>query len=57
MALISEVGRDLKSFFFILKCPTPPWDQNALCVEVSLLSQIKEARISQKISFIPLDPT
>ena len=32
-------------------------DQTVFCVEVSLLFQVTENRGSQKMSFIPLDPT
>ena len=42
---------------FLLKCLAPPWDQNGLCVEVNLLSQVTKARGSPKMSFIPRDHT
>ena len=56
MAQISEGGRDLKSMSYFF-CSVPPLNQNGLCVEVSLLSQVTEAWGSPKMALIPLDPT
>ena len=40
-----------------VKCSAPPCDQNGICVEANLLSQVKKTCGSPKMSFIPFEPT